>query len=135
MSHQGAVRTAPRWSFSLALRPVWGMAPATRADESRPDRAAPDRARREACVRIEVAAERRDDSTPRVPDEAARDSGCLAARQGRVQRPVRAGAGAPDVEAAEDVADAVRRVHEAPRADPECAGEARIDARRRSRIR
>src|SRR5436305_1716043 len=111
------------------------MAPATRADESRSGRAASQRAQREACVRIEVATERGDDPTPLMPHEAAGDARCLAVRERRVHRPVGPRAGAVDVEDPEDVPDAVRRVHETPRADPERSRQTRVGARRRPRVR
>src|SRR5215471_7759410 len=99
------------------------MAPAAGAKESRSRRARAELARGEACARIERGAEGRDEVPPRSPHEAPRESGRLAARQRGVERSMSAiDAGPLDVPDPEDVADAVRRVDEAPGADPDRAG-------------
>src|SRR6185437_7655868 len=68
--------------------------------------------------------------------EAARQAGCVAARDRGVQRSVGPiTPGAHDAEVAEQVADAVRGVDETPGTDRERAGEPRIRARRGSRVR
>src|SRR4051794_23778446 len=69
-----------------------------------------------------------------MPHEATGDSGCLSIRDRPVQRAVRSGARSLDAEVAEHMADAVRRVHQAPGADRERPREPRVGAHRRSPV-
>src|ERR1700751_5236378 len=111
------------------------MAPPAGAKESRARRARADRALREARGGIERRAERCDDVPPLTSYEASRQAGCLTARDRRIERSARlVTVRTLDLEVAEQVTDAVRRVYDAPGADRERACEPRIRAGRRYRV-